>query len=151
MPTPVGVIERRDAGAAGANPLGKSSLRDQVQIELALQNHLLQQFVFADVGPDVFDDLAGGEQQAVAQSVHADVVADGREILRALADQGANQVFRDAAQSESANHDGGAIEDVFDGFVGVGYDFIHRKNSNRSIRTLNCQRSACLSRLTADS
>ena len=102
-------------------------MRDQVQLEFALQNHLLQQFVFADVSPDVFDDLARGQQQAVAQSVHADVVADCLEVFRALTDQCANQVFGDSAQSESANHESGAIGDVFDGFVGVGNDFIHRK------------------------
>ena len=71
--------------------------------------------------------LAGREQQAHAQAVDADVVADGGEILHALADQGANQVFRDATQPEAANHDGGAVEDVLDGLVGAGYDFVHRK------------------------
>ncbi len=70
-------------------------------------------------------DLSGGEQQTVSQAVHPGVVADGGEVLYAFAYQGANQVFRDAAQSESANHDGGSVEDVFDGLVGVGYDFIH--------------------------
>ena len=70
--------------------------------------------------------LAGRQQQPVAQSVHADVVADGGEILHALADQGADQIFRNAAQPESADHDGGAIGDVFDGLVGTGYDFVHR-------------------------
>ena len=59
--------ERRNAGAAGANPLGKSSLRHQVQLQFALQDQLLEQFVFADVGPDVFDDLSRRQQQTVAQ------------------------------------------------------------------------------------
>ncbi len=118
-------IERRNAGAAGANPLGKSSLRHQVQLQLALQDQLLQQFVFPHVGPDVFDNLAGRQQESVAQSVHAYVVADGGEILHAFADQGADQIFRNATQSESANHDGGAIGDVLDGLVGAGYDFVH--------------------------
>ena len=32
----------------------------------------------------------------------------------------------DPTQPESPNHDGCTIEDVVDGFVGVGNDFIHR-------------------------
>ena len=35
------------------------------------------------------------------------------------------QVFRNATQSESTNHDGGAIGDVLDGLVGAGYDLVH--------------------------
>ena len=70
-------------------------------------------------------DLSRGEQQSVSQAIHAGVIADGGEVLHAFAYQGANQVFRDAAKSEPANHDGGAVKDVFDGLVGVGYDFIH--------------------------
>src|SRR6476646_2077526 len=121
-----GGIEGRNTGAAGANPLGKSSLRHQVQLQLALQDQLLEQFFFPHVGPDVLDNLAGRQQESVAQSVHPDVVADSSQILHALADQGADQIFRNATQPESANHDGGAIGDVFDGLVGTGYDFVHR-------------------------
>ena len=116
----------RNTGAAGANPLGKSSLRHQVQFQFVLQDQLLEQLVFPHVGPDVLDDLSGREQEAVAQSIDAHIVADGRKVLHPLADQGANQIFRNATQSESANHDGGTIGDVPDGLVGVGYDFIHR-------------------------
>ena len=47
------------------------------------------------------------------------------EILGAFADQGADQIFGHAAESEAADHDGGAVEDVADGFVGVGDDFVH--------------------------
>ena len=67
------------------------------------------------------------QQQTVAQSVHAYVIADGLEVLRAFTHQCANQVFGDSTQSESANHESGAIRDVFDGFVGVGNDFIHAR------------------------
>ena len=72
-----------------------------------------------------------------AQAVHADVVADGGEILHALANQRANQIFRNTAQPESANHDGRAVEDILDGFVGAGNNLIHRQgilNENHSLR-----------------
>src|SRR4029077_2003489 len=88
--------EGGNAGAAGANPLGKSTLRDEVKLQLALQNQLLEQFVFPDVSPGMLEDLARGQQQAVAQSIHPDIVADGRQVLRSLANQGANQVFRNS-------------------------------------------------------
>ena len=102
-------------------------MRYQVEIQLALQNHLFEQFVFADIGSNVFANLTGGQQQTVAQPVHPGVIADGREVLYPFADQGTNQILRDSAQPESADHDGRAIEDIFDGFVGAGNDFVHRQ------------------------
>ena len=86
---------------------------------------LFEQFVFADISSDVFANLSRGQQQPVAQTVHSDVVADRRKILHPFANQGANQVFGDSAQPESANHDGGAIENILDGFVGAGHNLIH--------------------------
>ena len=141
-----------NARAAGANALGESSLRNEVQIDLAVEHHFFQQFVFADVGADVLRDLSGGEQQAHAEAVDAGVVADGGEIFRAFADQRANQVFRDAAQSEPAHHDGGAVEDVSDGFVGIGYDFVHGIRIVTKVKTVELfsVRSSRSDRLATD-
>ena len=125
VPYAGGSEECRDARAAGANALGKCSLRNELQIDLPVEHHLLEEFVLADVGTDVAHDLSVGEQQSHAVAVDADVVADGGEILRAFAMQGADQIFRHAAESETAEHDGGAVKDVSDGLVGVGYDFVH--------------------------
>ena len=66
-------------------------------------------------------------KQAHAEAVDAGVVADGGEILHALAHQRANQIFGDAAEPEAADHDGGAVENIADGFVGIGDDLIHAK------------------------
>ena len=103
-------------------PCGTSS-----QIDCARQHHFFEQFVFADVGSDVTADLSGGEQQAHAQAVDANVVADGGEVLDPFANQCANQILRDAAQAESADHDGGAVEDVVNGLVRIGDDSVHRE------------------------
>ena len=63
------------------------------------------------------DDLSVGEKQSHALAIDAGVVADGRQVLRALCVQGADQVFRHAAKSETADHDAGAIEHVANGLV----------------------------------
>ena len=75
--------------------------------------------------------LSGCQQQAVAHAIDADVVADGGEVLRSFADERANQILRHAAQSETANHDRRAVEDVADGFIGIGYYFVHRARDSK--------------------
>ena len=62
-----------------------------------------------------------------AQAVHAHVVADGGEIFDAFADQGADQVFRDAAQAEAAHHDCGAVGDVADSLVSAADYLVHKR------------------------
>jgi len=39
--------------------------------------------------------LTGGQQKTVSQSIDSDVVADGGQVLRSPAHQGAHQIFRD--------------------------------------------------------
>src|SRR4030088_649408 len=70
--------EGGNARAPRANPLGECSLRHQVELNLALENHLLQHLIFTDVGSDVLANLPRGEQQAKAKTVNTGVVADGR-------------------------------------------------------------------------
>ena len=101
-------------------------MRNKVEIDFALQDHLLQQFVFTHVSADVPANLTRCKKQPHAKAVHADVVADGSQILAALAYQGAYQIFGDATQAEPANHDGCAIENVFYRFVRVGDNLVHR-------------------------
>src|SRR5581483_8247888 len=84
--------ERGNTGAACSNALGKSSLRDQLQVKTFLKNHLLEKPIFADVAADMALDLTSIKEQSHAQAVHADVVADGVEILYAFAYERADQV-----------------------------------------------------------
>jgi hypothetical protein len=58
--------------------------------------------------------------------VDTDVITDGGEILHATADQGTNQVFRNSAQPEPADHYRRAILNVADGFGGVSNQLVHR-------------------------
>src|SRR6185437_6565921 len=118
--------EGGNTGTPGANALRKSSLRDQLQVEPFLEDHLLEKPVFADIAADVALNLACVEEQSHAKAVDSDVVANGVEVLHAFAHQGANQVFGDAAETEAAHHDGGALKDVLNGLVCTGDDFIHR-------------------------
>jgi len=60
-------------------------------------------------------DLTGVEQAAGSVPVDADIVGDGVEVLDTLAHQRGDQIFGNAAESEAAEHDGGAIVDVGDG------------------------------------
>src|ERR1700676_4662214 len=55
--------KRRNASAPGAYSFGKRSLRNEVEFHSAVQHHLLQQFVFANVGSDMPPDLTVREEQ----------------------------------------------------------------------------------------
>src|SRR5271156_4695189 len=77
--------ERWDSRTACPYPLGKCSLRNQIELNSSLENHLFQQFIFADIGADVFSYLPRREQEAHAKTVHTNVVADCGQILHALA------------------------------------------------------------------
>ena len=118
-------VERRDAGAGGADALGQRSLRIQLQLHGAGEHHLLESLVFADVATDVLPHLAVADQHTQAEIVHSDVVRDGGEVLDARASDGGDQVLRYAAQPEAAEHDHGAVVDVADGLLSIRYDLIH--------------------------
>jgi hypothetical protein len=71
--------------------------------------------------------LSGGKQQPHAEAVDADIVADGSEVFHTLTNQGPNQIFGDAAQTEAADHDDSTVEHVANSFIGTGNDFVHKK------------------------
>src|SRR5262249_52668609 len=89
-----------------------------------------------DVGGDHFLHLALLEQQADAEVVHSGVVADDGEVLRALALDGGDKVFRDAAEAESAHENGGSVVELGDGGVSGSDAFVHRKWSVVSGKSL---------------
>jgi hypothetical protein len=91
----------------------------------ARDDHRFQQLVFSDVAADVRRDDSGFEHQAHAPSVDAHIVADGVQIPDTFADQRADQSFRDSAQSESAQHDGGAVRNIRDSLVRGCDNFVH--------------------------
>src|SRR6266487_3492013 len=67
-------VERRNASAAGPQPLGQCPLWTQLDLELAGQELPLELLVLPDVGPDGAPDPLGGEQPAEPPVVHAAVV-----------------------------------------------------------------------------
>ena len=111
VPAPVGVKKPPMPCAAGAHPLGERALRHQLDLDLLLQELPLEFLVLADVGRDHLAHLARSQQQADAEVVDAGIVADDGEVLRAAAMQRGDQVFGNAAQSEAAHHDRGAVGD----------------------------------------
>ena len=70
--------ERRDAGAAGADPLGQRALRVEFELELALQIEIGEQLVLADIGRDHLADLPAFEQQTEPGAVDPGIVRDRR-------------------------------------------------------------------------
>src|ERR1019366_7361434 len=96
------------------NPLGKRAQGNQLQIDFPGQHHLFQQLVLADVTALVGADLSGVEHEAESKLVNANVVADGVEVLDAFLHQRPDEVLRNPAQPESADHDARAIVDISD-------------------------------------
>src|SRR5579872_3299713 len=58
-------------------------------------------------------------------AIDADVVGDGGEIAQPLAHQGVDQVLRNAAEAEAAEHEGCAGGDVMDRLIGGSKDLAH--------------------------
>ena len=121
--------EAADAGAAGADALGERALRHQFDFELAGQELPLELLVLADVGGDHLAHLPVLEQDADPEAVDAGVVADDRELLRPAAAQGRDQVLGNAAQSEAAHHDRGAVRNQGDRLVCCGQDLLHKRST----------------------
>jgi len=113
-----GSVEGGDARATSAEAFGEGTLRIQFELQLAADDELLKEFVFTDVGGDHFLDLAVLKQEADAETVDASVVADYGQVFGAFAADGVDEIFRDAAEAETAHEDGGAVGEVGDGGVG---------------------------------
>ena len=136
-----GRVERGDACAAGAEAFGQGALRIQLDLQLAAQDQLLEEFIFANVSGNHFFDLAILQEDADAEVVDAGIVADDGEILGAFAADGSDEVFGDAAEAEASHEDRGTISEVGDGGVGAGDPFIHGKGPLASWKT--AQAEAC--------
>ena len=70
---------------------------------------------------------SGPRAFSVFKTINASVIADGGEIFNAFADQGADQVFRNAAQAEATHHDYGAVGDIAYSLVGAADHFVHKR------------------------
>ena len=95
------------------------------KIDAAGQHHLFQQLILANIRPNVTYNLSRRQQQAVPQPVHANVIADGRQILRSLPHQRPNEILRNPAQSKPANHDDGAVAHIANRRIRIRHNLIH--------------------------
>src|SRR6266852_2529014 len=118
-------VEGGDTSATGANALGESALRIQLDLHFAAEHALLEKFVFPDVGGNHFFDLAILQEQAEAGAVGAGVVAGNGQILGAFAAYCVDQMLRDPAEAEAADEDGGAVSKFGNGGVGRSNAFVH--------------------------
>ncbi len=97
--------ERRNAGAGRAHPLGERALRDELDLDLLLQELSLELLVLADVGRNHLPHLPRLEQQPDAEVVGTGVVADDREVFGATPLQRGDEVFWNTREAEAAHHD----------------------------------------------
>ena len=124
--------EGRDPRAAGAHPLGEGALRVELHLDHAVEEHLLEHLVLADVGRDHLADLAVLEQERDPEVVRPRVVRHHGQALRALLAQRPDQVLRDPAQAEARHHDGGAVRDVAHGLGRALHDLVHGVSPGRA-------------------
>ncbi|CAH0326431.1 hypothetical protein SRABI128_05331 [Microbacterium sp. Bi128] len=96
-------VERRDAGAAGAQPLSKGALRGELHLQLAGEVLLGEELVFPNVGRDDLTDLAAFDQDPEALAVHAHVVGDDSQVLHPGVPHRLDQVSGDPAEPETAD------------------------------------------------
>src|SRR5690242_1438832 len=122
-----GCVEGGNARAAGTEALAERALRVQLDLQLAAKHKLLEELVLPDVGRDHFLDLALLEEQTDAEVIHAGVIADDGEVLRAFAANGGDEVLRDAAEAEATHEYGGAVVELGDGGVCGSDAFVHEE------------------------
>ena len=104
--------EGRDPRAGSPHPFGKGALRVQVDLHLAVEDLSLQIGVAPDVGPHETPDLVALQQPHQAFALVPAVVAHHRQLTDVATVQLVDAVLGDAAQPETAEHDGRAILDV---------------------------------------
>ena len=118
--------EGRDAGAAGAQPLGERALRRELELELAGQVLALELLVLADVARDHLLDLPRLEQLAEAEAIDAGVVGDHGQVLDAAVAQRRDQRLGNAAQAEAADGQQLAVaHDALQGRRRAGIHLLH--------------------------
>jgi hypothetical protein len=123
VPTPRRV-EGENPRAPRPHPLGERPLRDELDVELAAQVLALELRVLADVGGHHPADLPGLQEQAEAPIIHAAVVRNGGQATDALPDERGDQVLGDSAETETADDERRALEDVPDRSVGGLHDLV---------------------------
>ena len=114
-----------DAGAAGANALGKRALRHELDFQFAAQILPLELLVLANIGRHHLPHLVRLQQDANAEIVHARVVADDGQIPGAARVQGLNEVFGNPAEPEAAHQNRRTVGHERHGGFGAGQHFIH--------------------------
>src|SRR5262249_17291244 len=119
----------------GSDTLGKRPLRHQFDLQLARKKLTLELFVFTDVGRNHLLDLMRAEKHPGAKLVHAGVIADDREISGPAGVKFPDEVFRNPAKPEAADHDRRYVGDERDGFVRARDYFVH-SDVDRSVRFL---------------
>jgi len=100
-------------------------LAGELDLELAGQVLAGELLVLADVGRRDPADPAGAQEHAQPHAVHAAVVGNHGQALRALCQDGVDEHRGDPAQPEAADGQARAVLDVGHGLVGAGYDLVH--------------------------
>jgi hypothetical protein len=102
-------------------------LRRQYQFQFARQHLALELLVLTHVAGDDFLHLPRLQQKPHAEIIDAGVVADDGQVLGAAVDQCLDEIFRDAAEAESACGNGHAVlQQALQCSGCIGVDFFHR-------------------------
>jgi hypothetical protein len=98
----------------------------QLDVNLLRQRELFESLVLAHITRDHLFHLLRLQQQPNSEIVHAGVVRNQRQILRSLALQRRNQIFRNTTQSESADQNRRPILNLGDRRIGITYPLVHQ-------------------------
>src|SRR5947199_201793 len=120
-----GRVERGNARASSAQSLAQRALRIEFDLQVSAKDELLEQFVLPHIRGDHFFHLPLLEQQADAEIIDSRVIADDGQVFHAFAANSSDEVFRDAAKSEAAHKNRGAVADFFNSGVSRGDALVH--------------------------
>ena len=129
-------IERADAGPGRANALGKRTLRHELELDPAGAEQAFERVrvLVPRVRAHEPAHAPEGDEPGEPGVAVAGMVADDREVARALRNQRVDELRRDTRGAEAANHRRRAVVNVGDCLLGGGGDLVDHRAVSRGHR-----------------
>ena len=124
-------VERHNSSSASADSLCECSLRDQLKFNFPRSIQIGEHGRASGLGERANDltHALSTQQRGESNQASAGVVTHHGQVLRALIDQGMNELDWTSCFAEAANHDRRAIEDVGNRFAGTTNSLVdHRQD-----------------------
>jgi hypothetical protein len=118
-------IKRWNAHTRHLYACGQSALWNKINLKFTGKESPLKLCILANITAHHFFYLMCCKQLSKTKTINTGIVRNANKILYALAHQGVNGIFGNAAQTKTAKHKRIAILYIKNGFICVGKNLIH--------------------------